>query len=81
VIQQGHAIVTGNGKDNDDGNDNDNNNSDEDNNDDDAVFGRFDFAVFFYSPFLTFFVGFTIEGDGLHFLGVLASGGIFFFIF
>ncbi len=27
------------------------------------------------------FVGITIKGDGLLFLGVLASGGIFFFIF
>ncbi len=49
-----NAIVTGNGKDdndgNDDSNDNDNNNGDDDNDDDDAVFGRFDFAVFFTYP-------------------------------
>ncbi len=79
------AIVTDNGKDDDDGNDNgdkdDDNNSDDNNDDDDAVFGRFNFTVFFYLPFLTFFVGVTIKGDGLHFLGVLASSGVFFFVF
>ncbi len=65
----------------DDGDDDDDNNGDDDNDNDNAVFGCFDFAVFFYLPFLTFFVGVTIEGDGLHFLGLLASGGVFFFIF
>jgi hypothetical protein len=48
----------GNGKDNDDGNndgnDDDNNNGDDNNDNNDAVFGRFDFTVFFYLPFLTF---------------------------
>jgi hypothetical protein len=75
----------GNGEDDgdgdNDGNDNDNNNGDDNNNNNDTVFGYSDFAVFFYLPFLTFFVGITIEVDGLHFLGVLASGGVFFFFF
>jgi hypothetical protein len=75
----------GNGKEDDngddDGNNDDNNNSDDDNDDEDTVLEHFDFGVFFDLPFLTFFVGITIEGDGLHFLGVLASGSIFFFVF
>jgi hypothetical protein len=75
----------GNGKDYGDGNGNgnndDDNNGDDNNNDNDAVFGCFNVAVFFYLPFLTFFVGIIIKGDGLRFLGVLAPGGVFFFVF
>jgi hypothetical protein len=74
------AVVTGNGNDNDDGNDggndNDDNNSEDNDNTDDAVFGRFVVAASLDLPILTFFVGVTIEGDGLHFLGVLASDGV-----
>ncbi len=70
----------GNGDNDNDGdngsNDNDDNNSDDDNNTDDAVFGRFVVAASLDLPILTFFVGVTIEGDGLHLLGVLASDGV-----
>ncbi len=63
----------GNGKDdndgNDDGNDDDDNNCDKDNNDDNAVFGRFNFAVFFDLPFLTFFHRHYNRGRWLAFLG------------
>jgi hypothetical protein len=48
------TIVMGNGKDDNDGDDNgnnnDDNNGDNDNANDDAVFGRFDFAVFSTYP-------------------------------
>jgi hypothetical protein len=66
------AIATGNG-DNDDGNkgnDNDDNNDDDDdnnNNDDDAVFTHFDPADL---PFMSSFVGITIEGGDLRFVGL-----------
>ena len=74
------AVVTGNGDDdndgNDGGNDNDDNNGDDDDNTDDAVFGRFVVAASLDLPILTFFIGVTIEGDGLHLLGVLASDGV-----
>ncbi len=74
------GVVMGNGNNNDNGddggNDNDDNNSDDDNNTDDAVFGRLIVAASLDWPILTFFVGVTIEGDGLHLLGVLASDGI-----
>jgi hypothetical protein len=70
----------GNGNDNNDskngGNDNDDNNGDNDNNTDNAVFGRFVVAASLDLPILTFFIGVTIEGDGLHLLGVLASDGV-----
>jgi hypothetical protein len=68
----------GNSEDNNDGNDSgdddDDNNGDNDNDNNDAVFTRFNFAVVLDLPFLTFSIGVTIEGDGLRFLGVLASG-------
>ncbi len=68
--------------DDDDGNDNDDKNGDDDDNSNDTVFGRFVSAAFLDSPFLTFFVGVTIEGDGLRLLAVLASGGVrFLFVF
>ncbi len=74
------AVVTGNGEDNNDGgdggNDNDDNNGDDDDNTDNAVFGRFVVAASLDLPILTFFVGVTIEGDGLHLLGVLAFDGV-----
>ena len=74
------AVVTGNGDNdndgNDSGNDNDDNNGDNDDSTNDAVFGRFVVAASLDLPILTFFVGVTIEGDGLHLLGVLASDGI-----
>ena len=74
------AVVTGNGNNNDNGddvsNDNDDNNGDNEDNTNNAVFGRFDVAASSDLPILTFFVGVTIEGDGLHLLGVLASDGI-----
>ncbi len=80
MFDKNGAVVTGNGKDNDDGNDggndNDDNNGDNDDNTDDAVFGRFVVAASLDLPILSFFVGVTIEGDGLHLLGVLASDGI-----
>ena len=70
----------GNGDDDEDGNnggnDNDDNNGDDDNNTDDAVFGRFIVAASLDLPILIFFIGVTIEGDGLHLLGVLASDGV-----
>jgi hypothetical protein len=70
----------GNGDNNNDGddgrNDNDDNNGDDDNNTDNAVFRRFVVAASLDLPILTFFVGVTIEGDGLHLLGVLASDGV-----
>ncbi len=76
------AIDTGDGDD-DDGNkgddDDDNNDNDDDNNNDnnDAVFTRFNPADL---PFLTSFVGVTIEGGDLHFMEVVAFGGILFFV-
>jgi hypothetical protein len=74
------AVVTGNGDNdndgNDGGNDNDDNNGDDDDNTDNAALGRFIVAASLDLPILTFFVGVTIEGDGLHLLGVLASDGI-----
>jgi hypothetical protein len=74
------SVVTGNGDDDDDsndgGNDNDDNNGDNDDNTDNAVFGRFVVAASLDLPILNFFVGVTIEGDGLHLLGVLASEGV-----
>jgi hypothetical protein len=74
------AVVTGNGKDDDNGddggNDNDDNNGDDDDNTNDAVLGRFIIAASLDLPILTFFVGVTIEGDGLHLLGVLAFDGV-----
>ncbi len=62
---------------NDDDNNNDNNNNDNDNDNDDAVFTRFDLADL---PFLTFFVGVTIEGGNLRFSEVVAFGGVLFFV-
>jgi hypothetical protein len=74
------AVVTGNGDDDNDGddggNDNDDNNGDDNDNTDNAVFGCFVIAASLDLPILTFFVGVTIEGDGLHLLGVLASDGV-----
>jgi hypothetical protein len=74
------AVVMGNGDDDnggdEGGNDNDDNNGDNNDNTDDAVFGRFVVAASLDLPILTFFVGITIEGDGLHLLGVLASDGV-----
>ncbi len=76
------AADMGNG-DNNDGNegdnndDNNNNDNDNDNDDDDAVFTCFDPADL---PFLTSFVGVTIEGGDLHFVEVVAFGGILFFV-
>jgi hypothetical protein len=67
------AVVTGNGNDDNDGNnggnDNDDNNGDDDDNTDNVVFGRFVVAASLDLPILTFFVGVTIEGDGLHLRG------------
>ena len=76
------AVDTGDGKDDDgdEGNDNDNNNDNDDNNDnndDDAVFTRFNPADL---PFLTSFVGVTIEGGNLRFVEVVAFGGVLFFV-
>ncbi len=68
------AVDTGNGDDNDG---NKGNNDDNDNNNNDAVFMRFDPADL---PFLTSFVGIIIEGGDLHFMEVVAFGGILFFI-
>ncbi len=66
-----------NGNDGDNGgNDNDDNNGDDNNNTDNAVFAHFVVAASLDLPILTFFVGVTIEGDGLHLLGVLASDGV-----
>jgi hypothetical protein len=72
----------GNSDDNDSnkGNDNDNNNNgneDNDNEDNDTVFTRFDPADL---PFLTSFVGVTIEGGNSCFVEVIAFGGVLFFI-
>jgi hypothetical protein len=61
--------------DNDDNNNDDNDNNDNDDND--AVFTRFDPADL---PFLTSFVGVTIEGGDLRFMEVVAFGGILFFV-
>jgi hypothetical protein len=61
---------------NDGGNDNDDNNGDDNDNTDDTVFGCFVVAASLDLPILTIFVGVTIEGDGLHLLGVLASDGV-----
>ncbi len=70
----------GNGNDDDNGNnggnDNDDNNGDNDDNTDNAVFGRFVVAASLDLPILTFFVVVTIERDGLHLLGVLASDSV-----
>ncbi len=76
------AIDTGNGNDNDgnegeDDDENNDSNNDNDNNKDDAVFTCFDPADL---PFLTSFVGITIEGDDLHFVEMVAFGGILFFV-
>ncbi len=80
MFDEDGAIVTGNGDDDNDGddgsNDNDDNNGDNDDNTNNAVFGRFVVAASLDSPILTFFVGVTIEGDGLHLVGVLASDGV-----
>ncbi len=69
------AVDTGNGNnddgnkgDNDDGNNNNNDNNDNDDND--AVFTHFNPADL---PFLTSFVGVTIEGGDLRFMEVVAS--------
>ncbi len=79
------AIVMGNSNDDDDGNgggnDNYDNNGDDDDNTDNAVFERFVIAASLDLPNLTFFVGVTIEGDGLYLLGVLASDGVWLFFF
>ncbi len=61
--------------DNDDDNNNDDN--DNDNNNDDAVFTCFNPADL---PFLTSFVGVTIEGSDLRFVEVVAFCGVLFFI-
>ncbi len=61
--------------DGDDNNDKDNDN-DNDNDNNDAVFTRFDPADL---PFLTSFIGVTIEGGDLSFVEVVAFGGILFF--
>ncbi len=76
------AVDTGVGNDDDgnEGNDDDNNNNNDDNNDndnDDAVFRHFNPTDL---PFLTSFVGVTIEGDDLRFVEVVAFGGVLFFI-
>ncbi len=77
------AVDTGDGNDNDGdkGNNDDNNNDDDDddndNDDNDAVFTHFDPADL---PFLTFFVGVTIEGGDLRFMEVVAFGGVLFFV-
>jgi hypothetical protein len=76
------AIDAGDGDnyDGDKGNNNADNNNDDDNNDNnnnDSVFTCFDPADL---PFLTSFVGFTIEGGNLRFVEVVAFGGILFFI-
>ena len=60
----------------DGGNDNDDNNGDNNDNTNNAVFGRFVVAASLDFPILNFFGGVTIEGDGLHLLGVLASDGV-----
>ncbi len=78
------AIDTGDGDD-DDGNkgNNDDDNNDDDNDDsnindnDDAVFTHFNPADL---PFLTSFVGVTIEGGDLRFVEVVAFGGVLFFV-
>jgi hypothetical protein len=76
------AVDMGDG-DNDDGNegdDDDGNNDDDDddnNNNDDAVFTCFNPADL---PFLTSFVGVTIEGGNLRFVEVVAFGGVLFFV-
>ncbi len=76
------AVDMGNGNDDDgnEGNNNDNyNNNDNDNNNDnnDAVIMRFDLTDL---PILTSFVGITIEGGDLHFVEVVAFGGVLFFV-
>jgi hypothetical protein len=66
--------------DGDKGNDDDNNNNDDDDNDNDdndAVFMCFNPADL---PFLTSFIGVTIEGGDLRFLEVVAFGGVLFFV-
>ncbi len=69
------AIDTGNG-DNDDSNKGDDDN-DNDNDDNDAVFTCFDPADL---PFMTSSIGITIEGGDLHFVEVVAFGGVLFFV-
>ena len=76
------AVDTGNGNnddgnkgDNDDGNNNNNDNNDNDDND--AVFTHFNPADL---PFLTSFVGVTIEGGDLRFMEVVAFAGVLFFV-
>ncbi len=76
------TIDTGDGNNNDgnEGDDDDDNNDDNNNNDnnnDDAVFTHFDPADL---PFLTSFVGVTIEGGDLRFVEVVAFGGVLFFV-
>jgi hypothetical protein len=63
----------------DDGDNNDGGNED-DMKDDNAFFRNFFFAAILDLPFLTFFVGVTIEVDIFHPLEVLASGGVPFLI-
>ncbi len=76
-------VDTGNSNDNDgdkgneDDNNNNNNEDDNNNNDDGAVFMCFDPADL---PFLTCFIGLTIEGGDLHFMEVVAFGGVLFFV-
>ncbi len=62
------------GNDDDDNNDND---KDNDNDDNDAVFTCFNPADL---PFLTSFVGVTIEGGDSRFVEVVAFGGVLFFV-
>ncbi len=76
------AVDMGGGDDDDgdEGNDDDDNINDDDNNNNDnndAVFMCFDPADL---PFLTSFVGITIEGGDLRLVEVVAFGGILFFV-
>ncbi len=76
------TVDTGDGNDDDgnEGDDNDNNNNANNannNDDDDAVFTCFNPADL---PFLTSFIGITIEGGDLHFMEVVAFGGVLFFV-
>jgi hypothetical protein len=76
------AFDTGDGDDDDgdegdDDDDNNNDDNDNDNDDNDAVFTCFDPADL---PFLTSFVGVTIEGGDLRFMEVVAFGGVLFFV-
>jgi hypothetical protein len=76
------AVDMGDGDNNDgnNGDNNDDNNNDDDNNnneDNDTVFMCFDPADL---PFLTSFVGVTIEGGGLRFMEVIAFDGVLIFV-